>query len=163
MGDCVFLRAPGRRASKSAKDTLCRNARYDLSCTDGRIEVETLATGAPFHPWTFVARGCGQEATYQMVGDLIRHVTSAPDSTQPRADGRPPVCVVEPYVGRRVSRRAQGLICNEARNDLQCADGDLRIIVLQIGRGPAPWHFAVEGCGYSVRYLMKGNTLGRLQ
>ena len=160
---CVLLPAPGRRASQSAADTLCRSARYDLGCPGGRIEISTLATGGPFHPWVFVTRGCEREATYHMVGDLIRLVSAAPDSTLPRADGRPPICAVEPYAGRQISRKAHGLICNEARSDLQCPDGDLRIIVLQIGRGPAPWHFAVEGCGYSVRYLMKGNTISRLQ
>lgn len=154
-GTCTVGEAPGKRqVSESMAQALCGHAQYELQCADGHVDIDVVAVGNPSAPWFFKAHGCGMEALYQTFTGAIRLVNVGKDSKA--ADG---TCQILPYFGRQVSPTAQDILCERSRTDLQCPDGGLRIIVLRVG---PPWDFAVEGCGYSVRYQMVGNNIIRL-
>lgn len=84
-----------------------------------------------------------------------------PAEVAPEAAPVAPACKLRPAPGRQPSLTARTLLCQQARHDLNCPDGEVTISVLGVGNPWNPWSFSVEGCGYGLTYLMRGNAIFR--
>lgn len=151
--------SPETRMEEDTKATVVSNAEPPLSEIEGEPPV-ALPEDMPEEVASEEAMPAAKKCTG--LGESARDPDCQPPPRPAASAASTLPCSLVPSPGRQPSASAMKQICDRAKFDLNCLNGDIAVHVLQRGGwGAGPWSFGVQGCDRTVSYLMSNNTLIR--